>query len=76
MDYDDGVYEPVTPETLTNWHREKIEFDDTLDQREEKSKKSRERARKVAKEMFEGSGSELGGPHVLETMRGLGVRVF
>ncbi len=76
MDYDDGVYNPVTMETIRNWHRKKTAFDDTLAQREEKARQSRERVRKLVKKMMhqfadEESDCELGGPHVLETMRGM-----
>ena len=61
---------PVTEETIANTRKEKVAFDTAQREREEETKKKRERARATARAIL-GSESELGGPHVLETMRGL-----
>jgi hypothetical protein len=66
----DGVYDAVTEETIAKARREKLVFDTAQREREEETKRKRARARATAMAILD-SESELGGPHVLETMRGL-----
>jgi hypothetical protein len=61
---------PVTEETIANTRKEKVAFDTAQREREEATKKKRESAEALAR-AIKNSKSELGGPHVLETMRGL-----
>ena len=62
--------EPVTEETIAKKRREKLAFDAAQRERDEQIRKKEERTKAVAKAILD-SGSELGGPHMLETMRGL-----
>ena len=65
------VYKPVTEETIANERRKRLEWKARQRELEEQTRKSIERARAVVGDMFDESESELGGPHMLETMRGL-----
>ncbi len=50
---------------------EKVAWEDSVAQLEEQTRQTRKRAGGIVRDMFTENGSELGGPHVLETMRGL-----
>ena len=71
MDYDDGVDRPVTEETIANERRKSLEWKARQRELEEETRKKIERARAIERDMFPESDSQLGGPHMLETMRGL-----
>ena len=65
------VYKPVTEETIANARRKKLAYDAEQRELEEETRKKIERARAIERDMFPESDSQLGGPHMLETMRGL-----
>ncbi len=69
MDYKDGFDEPDRTEPLRDYANKTV-WERALAELEEKTRKRRERAAAAAGGILN-SRSELGDPHVLETMRGL-----
>jgi hypothetical protein len=74
MNYD-GFDEPVRTEPLRDYdplrdYANKPVWEKALSEVQAETRQKRERAEALAREI-RNSGSELGGPHVLETMRGL-----
>jgi hypothetical protein len=69
MNYNDGFGEPVRTEPLRDYGNKPV-WERALAELQEETRKKRERAEALARAIKD-SKSELGGPHVLETMRGL-----